>query len=114
MTLHVFDFDQRSDQWYAARCGIVTASVVGKLLTPTLKVADNETARGITAQLVAERITGTVEQTFTTDDMWRGVEAEPIARDLYSGHFQQAVEVGFMRMDEDDLYGLQLPGFWAS
>jgi hypothetical protein len=83
--------------WYAARCGIVTASVVGKLLTPTLKVADNDTSRGVTAALVAERITGIVEPTFTNDDMWRGIEHEPYARDIYSGHYQQAVECGFMR-----------------
>lgn len=101
MTLHVFDFEQRSPDWYAARAGIVTASVVGKLLTPTLKVADNETARGVTASLVAERITGIVEPTFTTDDMARGIDHEPYARDIYSGHHQQAVECGFMRLDGD-------------
>ena len=102
MTLRIFDnMEQRSEAWYAARCGIVTASVVGKLLTPTLKVADNDTARGVTASLVAERITGHVEPTFTSDDMWRGIEHEPIARDLYSGHHGEAVECGFMRLDGD-------------
>lgn len=101
MTLHVYDYEQRSPEWYAARCGIVTASVVGKLLTPTLAVANNDTSRGVTASLVAERITGDVEQTFMSDDMFRGVVHEPIARDLYSGHHEQAVECGFMRLDED-------------
>jgi hypothetical protein len=106
MTLHVFnDMEQRSPEWYAARCGIVTASAVGNLLTPTLKVADNDTSRGVTAQLVAERITGACEPTFTNDDMWRGIEHEPIARDYYSGLHQQAVECGFMRLDGD---GFQL------
>jgi hypothetical protein len=100
MTLHTFDnMQQRSPEWYAARCGIVTASVVGKLLTPTLKVADNDTARGVTAQLVAERITGEVEQTYANDDMMRGILHEPLARDIYSGHYEQAVECGFMVRD---------------
>lgn len=100
MTLHIFDgMEQRSEQWYAARCGIVTASIVGKLLTPTLKVADNDTSRGVIAGLVAERITGTVDESPMTSDMWRGVEHEPYARDVYSGHYQQAVECGFMRLD---------------
>lgn len=100
MTLHIYkDLEQRSEAWYKARCGIVTASVVGKLLTPTLKVADNDTSRGVVAGLVAERITGHVEETAMTADMWRGVEHEPYARDVYSGYYQQAVECGFMRYD---------------
>jgi predicted phage-related endonuclease len=31
----------------------------------------------------------------------RGVMCEPIARDIYSGHHQQAEETGFMRFDGD-------------
>jgi hypothetical protein len=27
--------------------------------------------------------------------------SSPIARDVYSGHYQQAVECGFMRREED-------------
>jgi len=100
--LTTFDYDQRTPEWYEARRGIVTASVVGRLVTPTLKVADNDTSRGITAGLVAERITGIAEDgAFMSDDMWRGISHEPIARDIYSGHYQQAVECGFMRRDED-------------
>jgi hypothetical protein len=102
MTLHEFpDVVQGSDAWHDQRRGLVTASVVGKLLTPTLKVADNDTSRALTATLAAERITGWTEESHMTPDMWRGVESEPIARDLYSAHYQQAVEVGFMRRDED-------------
>jgi putative phage-type endonuclease len=102
MTLHEFpDVVQGSDAWHSQRRGLVTASVVGKLLTPTLKVADNDTSRALTATLAAERITGWTEESHMTPDMWRGVESEPIARDLYSAHYQQAVEVGFMRRDED-------------
>jgi putative phage-type endonuclease len=93
--------EQGSDQWHDLRRGIVTASVVGKLLTPTLKVADNDTSRALTATLVAERITGWTEDTPMTSDMLRGVDSEPIARDIYSGHYQQAVETGFMRYDGD-------------
>lgn len=100
MTLTIIDCEQRSPEWFKARAGIVTASVVGKLLTPTLKVADNDTARGIIAGLVAERITGEVEETYANDDMMRGILAEPVARDLYSGHHEQATEVGFCRLDE--------------
>ena len=98
--LKVYDsLEQRSDKWYEVRRGIVTASVVGKLITPTLRVADNDVSRGITASLVAERITGVTEESFISADMWRGIEHEPYARDIYSGHYQQAVECGFMVRD---------------
>ena len=91
------ELEQRSPEWYEARCGVLTASVVGKFITPkTVKVADNETSRGITRQLVAERITGHVVETFQSDAMFRGVADEPLARDLYSKHHAPATEVGFM------------------
>jgi putative phage-type endonuclease len=103
MTLHEFpNLEQGSDAWHDARRGIVTASVVGKLLTPTVKVADNDTSRALVATLAAERITGWTEETHMTPDMWRGVDCEPIARDLYSTYYQQAREVGFLRRDEDE------------
>jgi hypothetical protein len=106
MTLHVYDkLEQGSPEWHDVRRGMVTASVVGKLLTPTLKVADNDTSRALTATLVAERITGWTEETAMTNDMWRGVDSEPIARDIYSGAYQQAVEVGFM---VEDRWGFEL------
>lgn len=38
----------------------------------------------LVAQLVAERLTGCTDSTFMTDDMWRGVEEEPRARDRYA------------------------------
>lgn len=92
---------QGSPDWHALRRGIVTASAVGKLLTPTLKVAANDVSRGVTTTLVAERITGWTEDTAVTADMWRGIDSEPIARDVYSEQYQTARETGFMRRDED-------------
>jgi hypothetical protein len=68
---------------------------------PVFEVADNETSRGLTAALIAERITGWTEDTPMTSDMWRGVEAEPYARDIYSRHYGKAREIGFMLREED-------------
>jgi putative phage-type endonuclease len=102
MTLHVLpDLAQGTEEWHDQRRGLVTASVVGKLLTPSLKVADNDVSRGITTALAAERITGWTEDTPMTSDMWRGVEHEPFARDKYAEHYGAVTEVGFMRRDED-------------
>lgn len=82
--LTIIDCEQRSDAWFAARRGLVTASVVGKLLTPTLKVADNDTARGVIAQLVAERLTDDVDPSYMNADMERGCLYEPVIRDRYA------------------------------
>jgi hypothetical protein len=102
-TLHELpDLEQRSDEWYDQRRGMITASAVGKLLTPTLRVADNDTARGLTTTLAAERITGWTEDNAVTPDMWRGIEHEPFARDVYAEHFAPVTELGFMIREEDD------------
>ncbi len=101
MTLHTFpEIEQGTTEWHDQRRGIVTASIVGRLITPTLKVADNDVSRGVTALLAAERIAGFTEDTPMTSDMWRGVECEPFARDLYAKHYAPVSEVGFMVRDD--------------
>lgn len=98
MTLEIIQCEQRTDAWYEARRGIITASVVGQLVTPTLKVADNDTSRGVIASLVAERVTEEVEQSgYLGPDVERGVFYEPVIRDRYAEVTGQTVtEVGFM------------------
>lgn len=94
---------QGTDEWRDLRAGIVTASTVGQLITPsTLKVASNETSRGLTLTLAAERITGRAEDTPMTSDMWRGVENEPRARDKYAETKAPVRELGFMTRWADD------------
>jgi hypothetical protein len=95
------DLEQGSEEWLAARRGIVTASVVGQLITPTGRVASNDYSRALTLTLAAERITGWTDPVWVSDDMIRGTEDEPIARDLYSEHFAPVTEVGFMVREFD-------------
>lgn len=97
MTLTTYaELEQGSDQWLAARCGLLTASNVHKLITSTLKTADNETSRGLTLTLAAERITGEVEYVYPSFDMQRGTEEEPLARAVYVEHHAEVEEVGFI------------------
>lgn len=102
MTLHVYtDLVQGSDEWLEARRGIVTASVVGQLITPkTIKPASSDRSRALTAQLVAERITGWCEDTYVSHDMLRGSLDEPVARDLYVEHYAPVTEVGLLVRDD--------------
>lgn len=104
MTLEIYsDIEQRSPEWYAARLGIVTASVVGQLITPkTIKPATNAETRALTARLVAERITGWSDDGYVSRDMARGTFEEPIARAAYAEWRRvEVTECGFMRRDED-------------
>lgn len=112
MTLHIYrDFIQGSAEWHQARRGLLTASVIGTLITPSTKaVANNDKARGLVAAIVAERITEWEDPEWGNADMDRGHQVEPIARDWYTAHTGRAVEqVGFMVLekpmpwDSDDL-----------
>ncbi|TDE03434.1 lambda exonuclease family protein [Jiangella asiatica] len=102
MTLHTYaDLLQGSDEWLEARRGIVTASVVGQLVTPkTVKPAENVHSRAIVNLLVAERITGWVEPEYVGHDQIRGSLDEPVARSLYAEHYAPVTEVGLMIRDE--------------
>lgn len=94
------DLIQGTDEWLAARRGIVTASVVGQLVTAkTIRPAANDTSRALTALLAAERITGWTDPVYVSDDMLRGTMDEPIARGIYAEHHAPVVEVGFMVRD---------------
>lgn len=107
MTLHEYpDMEQRTNEWYEARCGLVTASVVGRLITPAkLQTAANSESRGITAALVAERITGFVDPTWKSLDMWRGMAEEAFAIESYSEHHAPVRTLGLMIRDD---WGFQI------
>ena len=104
MSLTIHDeIEQRSPEWYDQRRGMVTASAVGKLVTAkTIKVASNDESRGLCAQLTAERVNGwSDDPVFTSADMERGIEHEPIAREKYAQQTGATVEtVGFMVRDD--------------
>lgn len=93
------DLEQGSDEWRAARCGLLTASEMKLVLTPTLKTASNEKERAHLYELLAQRITGYVEPHFVSDDMLRGREDEVDARILYAQHYAPVEEVGFITND---------------
>jgi hypothetical protein len=103
MTLHEDpDVEQGTPEWDELRCGIVTASVVGQLVTPsTIKAASNAETRALTALLAAERITGWTDPTYVGADMERGWDDEPRAIEAYEKHTGVTVDsLGFMVRDD--------------
>ena len=97
MTSPIFyDVEQGSLEWYALRRGVITSSIVASLITPTGKIANNNTSRACLMELLAQRITGYTEPSYESYDMQRGVEDEPIARALYVARYAAVKEVGFV------------------
>ena len=108
---------QGSDEWFAARCGLLTASEM-KLIVNIPKEetrvkkdgspykqrepseADNEKTRAHINELLAQRISGHVEPTYVGDDMLRGKEDEIEARILYGKKYAEVTDAGFVTNDE--------------
>jgi len=94
------DLIQGDDDWHAVRCGLLTASEVKLIMTPTLKIAKNEKTRAHVYELAAQRITQYTEPSYIGDDMLRGWDDEITARDIYSERHSPVVETGFVTNDQ--------------
>lgn len=88
--------DQRTEDWFAARLGHVTASRVADVLAKT-KSGPAASRANYCAQLVCERLTGTAEAGFTSAAMQHGIDNEAAARNLYAFDVgQDVMETGFV------------------
>lgn len=90
------DLIQGSDEWLALRCGVLTASNMGLIMTPTGKAANNDKTRAHAYELAFQRLTGFVEPQYVSDAMLRGQEDEIYARAAYTEHFAPVSEIGFI------------------
>jgi hypothetical protein len=93
------DLMQGSDEWLAARIGLLTASEVKSIMTPTLKPSKNEDTRAHAYELLSQRLFGFEAQRPETWDMLRGRDDEVYARVAYEEHFAPVEEVGFITSD---------------
>lgn len=83
--------EQRSPDWFAIRCGRVTASRIADLMART-KTGYSTSRANYRAQLVVERLTGTVEPSFCSPAMQHGIDTEAEAREAYRQHMLCTVE----------------------
>jgi hypothetical protein len=90
------DYEQGSAKWLEARCGMLTASEFDRIITPTLKIADNVKSRAHLWEMAAQRISSYVEPQYISDAMLRGQEDEITARDLYSRSYAEVDQCGFV------------------
>ena len=91
---------QRSDEWHSLRLGIITASEMNKVLTPTLKTANNKETRSHFYDLAAQRITQYTEDHYVSYQMEQGMLLESDARIAYDHHHAPVKECGFVTNDE--------------
>jgi len=88
--------EQRTDDWFAARIGKVTASRVADVVAKT-KSGYSASRDNYMAQLVCERLTGKPTESFSNAAMQWGTETEPLARAAYEAKMDVLVdEVGFI------------------
>lgn len=74
--------EQGSPEWFQARLGKVTASRVSDVIAKT-KSGWSASRANYMAQLVAERLTGQVQESYSNAAMQWGTETEPLARSAY-------------------------------
>lgn len=88
--------EQRSPEWFAARCGKVTASRIADVVART-KTGWGSGRKNYQAELVVERLTGKPVSQFTNEAMQWGIDTEPFARAAYEAARKVTVaEVGFI------------------
>jgi putative phage-type endonuclease len=88
--------EQRTDDWFAARLGKVTASKIADVMATT-KTGPSASRKNYMAQLLTERLTGQKAESYSNAAMQWGTDTEPQARAMYeleTGH--DVTEVGFI------------------
>jgi predicted phage-related endonuclease len=74
--LAILEAPQRSQEWFAARCGRLTGSRAGDMLA-TIKTGEAAARRDLRVQLVVERLTGQPQEDgYINAAMQRGIDKE--------------------------------------
>lgn len=104
------DTEQRSDDWFAARCGKATASKIHAIVART-KSGYSTSRDNYMADLIIERLTGQRTEGFTNAAMQWGIDTEAQARAAYDLHSGNDVkEVGFVAHPKIEMSGASPDG----
>jgi putative phage-type endonuclease len=102
--------EQRTEEWFAARLGKVTASRVADVIAKT-KTGYSASRDNYMAQLICERLTGQQGESFTNAAMQHGTDTEPLARSAYENNRSLLVnEVGFINHPRIEMSGASPDG----
>lgn len=95
----IFNCEQLSDEWFAARAGLPTASNFDKIITS--KGEQSKQRKKYLHQLAGEKITGVKENGYVNAAMERGVQLESEAVSMYElVTDKQVKKVGLCYLDE--------------
>jgi len=76
----IIDCEQRSEEWYAARAGLLTGSVAYNAMHTIKSGAFSAARKHLRTKLALERLLGkSQESRFASDAMQHGIEKEPMA-----------------------------------
>lgn len=101
---------QRSEEWFAVRCGKATASRISDIVAKT-KTGYSTSRANYMSQLIIERLTGKPVETYSNAAMQWGTETEPQARAAYEFLTGYAVkEVGFVKHPSIEMSGASPDG----
>lgn len=90
------DIEQGTDEWFAIRCGKVTASRVADVIATT-KSGYSASRANYEAQLICEILTGKPAESYSNAAMAWGTETEPLARAQYELKTGEMVnQIGFV------------------
>lgn len=79
-----YDIIQGEDEWFALRCGKITASEFGTVMASGRGGGESKTRRDYMLRLIGERLTGKIAgDKHSNAHMERGKAMEPEARQLY-------------------------------
>lgn len=96
--MEIFDCEQGSPEWFAARAGIPTASEFSTVMASGRGGAESKTRRTYMLKLAGEILTGEPMEHFSNAHMDRGKEMEEEARNLYAFTSDADPEkIGFIR-----------------
>lgn len=98
MELQIFNCEQGTPEWYAARAGIPTASEFDTVMAKGKGGGESKTRRTYMLKLIGERLTREPMYSYSNEHMERGKVMEDEARDLYEMIAEISCErVGFLR-----------------
>ena len=104
--------EQLSDEWFAARLGKITSSRVKDVMAKGRGGAVSASRKNYMMELLCQRLTGQREEGFTSTEMQRGTDLEPLARAAYEvNHDALVTEAEFILHPDYEFTGSSPDGY---